>query len=112
MTTQAVLEHHLHAFFEGLDPVMEDFTEASIVITPDTTCHGLDEIRQFYQSLIDNLPDGFAQAVNIDDKKIVGEVAFLVWQAKPWFPFCTDTFVVKNGKIQYQTFAAAMPNKA
>jgi hypothetical protein len=45
----------------------------------------------------------------IKRQEIVGEVAFLLWEAKPWFPFCTDKFVVRDGKIKYQTLAAYVP---
>jgi hypothetical protein len=39
-------------------------------------------------------------------QEIVGEVAYIHWERKPWFPLATDTFVVRNGKILVQTFTA------
>lgn len=109
-STQTVLEHHLHAFYEGIDPLMADFTNESVVITHDATYRGLAEIRAFFAALLRALPEGFAQAVKIKRQEIAGDVAFLLWEARPWFPFCTDTFVVRDGKIAYQTFAAAAPH--
>ncbi|MNZ59304.1 hypothetical protein D3C78_773360 [compost metagenome] len=106
LSTQAVLKHHLEAFYEGIDAVMDDFSDASVIITSEATYRGLAEIRAFFTALIEGLPEGFDEAVKISRQEVVGEVAFLVWEAKPWFPFCTDTFVVRNGKIAYQTFAA------
>lgn len=106
LSTQAVLEHHLEAFYQGIDAVMDDFTDESVIITSDATYRGLGEIRAFFTALIEGLPAGFDDAVKITRQEVVGEVAFLVWEANPWFPFCTDTFVVRNGKIAYQTFAA------
>lgn len=106
LSTQAVLEHHLEAFYEGIDAVMDDFSDESVIITSEATYRGLAEIRAFFTALIEGLPEGFDEAVKISRQEVVGEVAFLVWEAKPWFPFCTDTFVVRNGKIAYQTFAA------
>lgn len=106
LSTQAVLEHHLDAFYQGIDAVMDDFTDESVIITPDATYRGLGEIRAFFTALIAGLPAGFDDAVKITRQEVVDEVAFLVWEANPWFPFCTDTFVVRNGKITYQTFAA------
>ena len=105
-STQAVIEHHLNAFFEGIDPIMEDFSDESVVITADATYRGLSEIRSFFSALIGGLPEGFDEAIKINRQEVAGNVAYLLWEAKPWFPFCTDTFVVKNGKIVYQTFAA------
>lgn len=105
-STRAVLEHHLRAFYEGIDPLMDDFTADSVIITHDATYRGLKEIRAFFTALIEGLPEGFDEAVKVRRQEIAGEVAYLLWDAKPWFPFCTDTFLVRNGKILYQTFAA------
>lgn len=105
-STQTVLEHHLHAFREGVDPVMEDFADDSVLITHDATYRGLADIRAFFAALIDGLPEGFYEAIQIKRQEVVGEVAYLLWEARPWFPFCTDTLVVRNGKIRYHTFAA------
>lgn len=104
-STQTVVERHVHAFHEGVDTVMQDFTDHSVVITPDATYRGLAEIRAFFSALIDGLPAGFSDAFQINHQAIDDEVAFLIWEAKPWFPFCTDTFVVRDGKIRYQAFA-------
>lgn len=105
-STQTVLEHHLQAFQEGVNPVMDDFTDDSVLITHDATYRGLADIRAFFTALIDGLPEGFHEAVEVKRQEVVGEVAFLLWEAKPWFPFCADTLVVRNGKILYHTFAA------
>jgi hypothetical protein len=105
-STQAVLEHHLEAFYVGIDALMDDFTDESVIITSAATYRGLAEIRAFFIALIEGLPAGFDEAVKITRQEVAGEVAFLLWEAKPWFPFCADTFVVRNGKIAYQTFAA------
>lgn len=106
LSTQTVLEHHLHAFREGVDPVMDDFADDSVLITHDATYRGLAEIRAFFTALIDGLPEGFHDAIKIKRQEVAGEVAFLLWEARPWFPFCTDTLVIRNGKIRYHTFAA------
>ena len=37
------------------------------------------------------------------------QVAYLVWSAGDIAPLGTDTFVVQNGKIVTQTFAAYIP---
>ncbi|MDP8929685.1 MAG: nuclear transport factor 2 family protein [Actinomycetota bacterium] len=105
--TDAVVDHHLRAFYQGIDPILDDYTDDSVLITNKTTYKGLAEIRSFFTDLIADLPDeGFDEAEKIHRMEIEGEVAFLVWEAKPWFDFCTDTFVVRDGKIRYQTFAA------
>jgi hypothetical protein len=35
----------------------------------------------------------------------VGEVAYLLWSGGAAFPFATDTYVVRDGKILVQTAA-------
>ena len=105
-STQAVIENHLRAFSEGIDPIMEDFSDESVIITADATYRGLADVRRFFSTLIEGLPEGFYDAIKIQRLEVADELAFLLWDAKPWFPFCTDTFVVRNGKIVYQTFAA------
>ena len=108
MATQATLEHHLNAFTQGIDAIMQDYSEKSVVITPDATFRGLDEIRAFFTAFVESLPDGMWEAFTLKRQEVVGEVAYILWEANPWFPLGTDTFVVQDGKIVYQTFAAYM----
>lgn len=109
-TTHAVVDHHLRAFYEGIGPLMGDYTDDSILITHEATYKGLAEIRSFFIHLMADLPEeGFDEAETIHREEVEGEIAFLVWEAKPWFDFCTDTLVVRDGKIRYQTFAAHVP---
>ena len=103
--TQATLEHHLQAFGEGIDAIMADCSADSVVITPDATYRGLDEIRGFFAAMVESTPEGLWEAFTIKRQEVVGEVGYILWEAKPWFPLGTDTFVVRDGKIAYQTFA-------
>ena len=38
-STEAVLNHHLRASLQGVDAIMEDFTDESVVITPELGCN-------------------------------------------------------------------------
>ena len=109
MATQATLEHHLNAFAQGIDAIMQDYSEKSVVITPDATYRGLDEIRAFFTAFVESLPEGLWDAFTMKRQEVVDEVAYILWQANPWFPLGTDTFVVRDSKIVYQTFAAYAP---
>ncbi|MFQ5855120.1 MAG: nuclear transport factor 2 family protein [Anaerolineae bacterium] len=104
--TQAVLEHHLQAFGEGIEAIMADYTDDSVVITPEATYRGLAEIRAFFIAFVEALPEGIWDAFTLKRQEVVGEVAYIHWEANPWFPLGTDTFVVRDGKIAFQTFAA------
>ena len=105
-STQATLDHHLQAMGEGIDALMQDYTEDSVVITPDATLRGLAEIRAFGTAFLEALPAGFWDTFKINRTEVAGEVAYILWEAKPSFPLGTDTYVVRDGKIVYQTFAA------
>ncbi len=107
-STKATLEHHLQAFGEGIDSIMADYTEESVVITQDATYRGLTEIRAFFTAFVEGLPDGLWDAFEITRQEVVGEVAYIAWRANPWVPLGTDTFVVRDGKFAVQTYAAHM----
>ncbi len=104
-STQAILEHHLQAIGESVDAIMQDYTEDSVVVTPDATCRGLAEIRKFFTAFIEGLPEGIMDAFTMKRQEVTGELAYILWEAKPWIPLGTDTFVVRDGKIVFQTFA-------
>ena len=105
LSTEAVLQNHLRAAKIGVDAVMQDYTDQSVLITHDRTYRGLSEIRGFFTALFSALPAGFFDALQMQRQEIVGEVAYILWERKPQIARATDTFVVRNGKILVQTFA-------
>ena len=104
--TRATLMHHLKAFGEGVESILTDYTEESVVISPEGTYSGLTPIRGFYTAFLASLPEGLWDAFVMKRMEVAGEVAYILWEAKPWIPMGTDTFVVRDGKIAVQTFAA------
>ena len=55
--TKEVVEHHLASFGQNdLEAVLSDYTEESIIITPDGTLKGLDQIRPFFVGLFEGFP--------------------------------------------------------
>jgi|SRR5688572_4235867 hypothetical protein len=105
VSTAAVLQNHLRAAKMGVDAVMQDYTERSVLITHDATYRGLAEIKGFFAALFGALPAGFFDALKMNRQEIVGEVAYILWERQPQIARATDTFVVRNGKILVQTFA-------
>ena len=106
LSTEAVVQNHLRAAKVGVEAVLEDYTDESVLITHVATYRGLGEIRQFFTTLLNGLPVGFFDALTLNRQEVVGDVAYIHWERKPWFPLATDTFVVRNGKILFQTFTA------
>lgn len=104
---EAIVEHHLQAMIEGdVDIVLQDYIDASCLVMPNATYKGLDELRAFFKGTIEMLPEGFWDAFTIRRQEVIGEVVYDIWDAHPWIPFGTDTFVIQNGKIILQTAAS------
>lgn len=106
MTTTEVQQHHISAFGVGLDEIMKDYSEDSVVISQDSTARGLEEIRAFFQEFLDNFPAEAWESFEMLKVEVVGEVAYQVWKAPPFVNVGTDTFLIRNGKILIQTYAA------
>lgn len=104
--TRTVFDHHLGAFAQGLDEILKDYGEDSALITPDQTFRGRDQVRAFFKAFLDGADPGFWPAFRITSKSVVGEVAYLAWEARPWVSLATDTLVVRDGRIAVQTFTA------
>jgi len=105
-STEAVLRNHLRAAKVGVDALLADYTEQSVMITQDATYRGIAEIRRFFTALFSELPAGFFAAIKLRRTEIVGEVAYILWDNEPLIPRATDTFVVRDGTILFQTFTA------
>ncbi|HVX26907.1 MAG TPA: nuclear transport factor 2 family protein [Parafilimonas sp.] len=109
--SENVLSRHLNSFADNdLETLMSDYTDESVLITPDATYAGIKAIREFFVELIKHFPKG-ATSLDLDKLVIIDELIFITWHAKTpvvEVPFATDTFVVKKGKIFRQTFAGEL----
>ena len=104
--TEIVLHRHLTAARAGVDAVMQDYSDDSVLITPEATYHGPAEIRRFFTALLDGLPAGVFDRLDLHRCEVVDEWAYILWDAKPWVSRATDTFAIRNGRIQCQKFTA------
>ncbi|MBL4761129.1 MAG: nuclear transport factor 2 family protein [Gammaproteobacteria bacterium] len=115
MSTQEVLNHHLEAFASGsVDDVMKDYTEESVLIVPDATLTGLDNIRAAFTGFFDGLFKPSTYNFTLDKAEISGQVAYIVWHSANQDAdvlLGTDTFLIREGKISVQTFAAHIQEK-
>ena len=109
--TQEVLDNHLKAFIgNDLEAVMADYTEASILITPDVTFRGLAEIRKNFVGAFAAFPKD-STTLTVTKTIVAQDLAYSVWTAKApkvEVTLGTDTFIIRDGKIVQQTFAGAM----
>ena len=108
--TEQTLKNHLNAFFrKSIDGVVADYAEDAVFLVQAGPLRGVAEIRQFFTQFIETLPAGFLEAFRMHKQEFVGELGYIVWDALPWVEFATDTFVVRDGRIRFQTFAAHAP---
>lgn len=109
--TKEVLEHHWETFkANDLEGTMADYTEESVLITPDKTYKGLKEIRENFVNAFAAFPTD-STTVQLDKSVVQQDVGYIIWQATtPKFKitYGTDTFIIQNGKIIRQTYAGVV----
>ena len=112
--TKQVLDHHWKAFQENnLAEVMADYTEKSILITPDSTYRGLEAIRGNFIAAFQAFPIE-QNPLRLNKIVVERDVAYIIWQANtPAFDllFATDTFIIQDGKIVSQTYGGFSQSK-
>jgi SnoaL-like protein len=98
-----VFDHHLAAFAAGdLEAILEDDTDASVLMLPDATIRGRDGLRAVYGDLLSGLFAPGTFELTLDATTVEGDVAYIVWHAgcaSAEIPFASDTYVVRDGKI-------------
>lgn len=108
MTTATTLAHHLQAILQtDVDAIMRDYTEASVLVTPNGQLAGLDAIRGFFSQFIASSPPELLKTITLTREEITGEIAYIIWKAEPFIPFASDTFLIRDDTIVVQTFAMA-----
>ena len=104
MTTATTLTHHLEAILQtDLDAIMGDYTEASVLVTPNRQLEGLAAIRGFFSQFIASSPPELLKAITLTHQEVTGEIAYIIWKAEPFIPFASDTFLIRDDTIVVQT---------
>lgn len=109
-----VVRHHVTCVARSdLQGIMEDYTEGSVLFSPDGVLEGREAIRAFFSSLTTSLmPAGTSLHVVREDHR--GDTVFLLWQAEAptmRFHLGAETLTVRDGKIATHSFAAAIEQK-
>jgi ketosteroid isomerase-like protein len=100
---------------KGFTPegILSDYTPDAILFLPTGPCQGLAAIQPVFQSLFAE----FAQlgtSFRMQRVSVEGEYAYLLWSAETadnLYEMATDTFVVRDGKIMAQSYAAQITPK-
>jgi len=107
-TAEQVLNHHLQCFGSGdLAGIMSDYTDQSVLFTPDGPLTGTEAIRGLFTGMFAEFAKPGA-SFEMKTQTVKGDVAYIVWSAQTAdnsYELATDTFVIKDGRIAYQTFA-------
>ena len=105
-TVLETLQHHLEALVaQDIDGIISDYTEESVLLTPDGAIRGTSALRDFFTDTLKAMP-GLVDAIALSRQEIEGDIAYIVWAAPGFVALGTDTFLVRDGKIAVQTFAA------
>lgn len=109
--SESVLWRHLNSFNEhDLQTMMTDYTEESVLVTPDAVYTGIREISGFLAELMNHFPKGHS-TFELDKLVVNDELVYILWHAiTPTLvvTMATDTFIIQKGKIHRQTFAGQL----
>jgi len=113
-TTKDVLDQHLKCFYENdLDGVLADYSSDAVFFTPGKPLKGPDAIKPFFEALLSEFAQPGA-SFSMGEQCVEGDYAYILWTAETAdnsYTGATDTFVVRNGKIVAQSFAAKITPK-
>ena len=113
-TTNDVLDQHLKCFGENdLDGVVADYSSDAVLFVPDRPLRGREAIKPFFQAFFAEFAKPGA-SFSMRQRYVEGEYAYILWSAETAdnsYELATDTFVVRNGKIVAQSFAAKITPK-
>jgi ketosteroid isomerase-like protein len=113
-TTSDVLNRHLKCFGENdLDGVVADYSSDAVFFMPGRQLKGRDAIKPFFQAFLAEFAKPGA-SFSMRQQCVEGEYAYILWSAETAdnsYESATDTFVVQNGKIVAQSFAAKITPK-
>ena len=113
-TTNDVLDQHLKSFAEkDLDGVLADYSSEVVFFIPGSILRGRDDLKPFFQAVISEFAKPGA-SFSLHQRIVEGEYAYILWSAETAdnsYEAATDTFVVRDGKIVAQSFAAKITPK-
>jgi len=114
LSTSDVLDRHLQAFAErDVEAILADYSSDAVLFVPDGPLHGHAEMKPMFQALVTEFSKP-GSSFEMQKRSIEGDHAFIIWTgetADNSYEFATDTFLVRNGMIVAQSFAARIKPK-
>jgi|GEM_PF-1256183 len=103
-----VVMHHLSAFQSNdIGAIMEDYADNAVLMTPEQSFVGKDQIHDFFVELFKTFPSEGTK-IEMDRFDVDNDLVYILWNGST--PFVnvrmgSDTFIIKDKLIQKQTFA-------
>ena len=114
MSTTEVVNRHLRSFAASdVDGVLADYASDAVLFVPGGPLKGTRAIRPLFEALVAEFAKP-GSSFTMQQQSVEGDHAYILWTAETAdnsYEFATDTFVVKNGKIVAQSFAARIKAK-
>jgi ketosteroid isomerase-like protein len=108
-STSEVLAHHLKCFAErDIDGTIADYSTDAVFLSAEGAVRGRDAIRAVFEKLFNEFGKPGA-SITSKQRLIAGEFVYLLWTAETpdnAYELGSDTFVIRNGSIELQTFTA------
>ena len=114
-TTNDVLDQHLKSFGEkNLEGILADYSSDAVLFVPGGPLKDHEARKAFFEALLEEFAKPEA-SFSMKERRIEGDYAYILWSAETAdhsYETATDTFVVRDGKIIAQSFAAKITPKA
>ena len=111
LSTNEVLDRHLKSFAEhDLDGILADYSSTAVLFVPTGRLTGPEAIKPLFEGLLAEFAKP-GSSFTMLQRSVDGDHAYIVWTAETAdnsYEFATDTFVVREGKIVAQSFAAKL----
>jgi ketosteroid isomerase-like protein len=113
-STADVLDRHLSSFAaRDVEALLSDYAPDAVVFVPTGTLRGAAQIKPLFQTLVAEFSKPGA-SFTMQQRSVEGDHAYIIWSAETAensYEFATDTFVMRDGKIAVQSFAAKIKPK-
>ncbi len=113
-STSEVVDRHLKSFAEfDLDGVLADYSPDAVLFVPEGPLKGSSAIKPLFEALVKEFAKP-GSSFTMQRQYVEGDHAYIVWTAETadnTYDFATDTFLVRNGQIVAQSFAAKISPK-
>ncbi len=113
-STKDILDQHLKSFHENdLNGVVADYAPDAVLFIPGKRLRGVHAIKPFFQTFSAEFAKPGA-TFTMREQTVEGDYAYILWSAETAdnsYEAATDTFVVREGKIVAQSFAAKITPK-